>query len=62
MIDTIIGGDSAGFEVKGSPKDFPKTRPEYIKWGEELEDEINRRGSRFTGVPLEPHTKPLSDN
>ncbi|KAK9804033.1 hypothetical protein WJX73_005523 [Symbiochloris irregularis] len=62
LIDHIIGGDSAGFEIKGSPTDFPKTKPEYIKWGEEMEDEINRRGSRFRGVPLEPHTQPLKSD
>lgn len=39
---------SCGNHAQGSPTDFPKTRPEYIKWGEEMEDEINRRGSRYT--------------
>ena len=32
IIDHIIGGDEAGFAIKGSTHDFPKTKEEYVNW------------------------------
>ncbi len=45
-------------QVIGSPRDFPKTKEEYVNWGDE--DEDGARGARFRGEPLEPFTKPLA--
>ncbi len=45
-------------QVKGDPKDFPKTKEQYVNWGEIDDDEEANRGSRFR-KPLEPYTKPL---
>jgi hypothetical protein len=46
------------YQVSGSPRDFPKTKEEYVNWGDE--DEDGDRGARFRGKPLEPFTKPLA--
>ena len=46
----------AVFQVTGSPRDFPKTKEEYVRWGDE--DADGSRGSRFV-KPLEPYTQPL---
>ena len=65
VIDTIVGGDDAGFVIKGDTRHLPKTKREYIAWGEEdsdEEDEEGVRGSRFKNRPLEPYTKPLADD
>ena len=32
IVDHIIGGDEAGFAIKGSTHDFPKTKEEYVNW------------------------------
>ena len=45
-------------QVSGSPTEFPKTKEQYVNWGDM--DEDGERGSRFRGEPLEPHTKPLA--
>ena len=45
-------------QVSGSPTEFPKTKEQYVNWGDMEED--GERGSRFRGEPLEPHTKPLA--
>lgn len=58
LIDSVIGGDQAGFDIKGSPKDFPRTKEAYVNWGD-LEDD-GSSGSRFR-QPIEPFTKPLTD-
>ncbi|KAK9917403.1 hypothetical protein WJX75_003979 [Coccomyxa subellipsoidea] len=58
LIDHVIGGDDAGFKVAGNPQDFPKTKEQYVNWGDM--DEDGERGSRFRGEPLEPYTKPLA--
>ncbi len=58
LIDSVIGGDEAGFNIQGSPKDFPRTKEAYVNWGDLEED--GSRSSRFRG-PSEPFTKPLSD-
>ena len=39
------------FQVAGSPRDFPKTKEDYVRWAEE--DVDGSRGSRFL-KPLEP--------
>eukprot|EP00803_Ostreobium_quekettii_P006065 evm.model.scf_440.4 EVM.evm.TU.scf_440.4 scf_440:31071-33129(+) len=59
LIDHIIGGDDAGLKIEGSLTDFPKTKEEYVNWGDSEED--GSRGSRFT-KPLEPYTKPLESD
>ena len=45
-------------QVSGSPTEFPKTKEQYVNWGDM--DEKGERGSRFRGEPLEPYTKPLA--
>ena len=45
-------------QVSGSSTEFPKTKEQYVNWGD-MEDD-GERGSRFRGEPLEPHTKPLA--
>ena len=57
LIDNIIGGDSAGFDIQGSTRDFPRINPAHLEWGKDEEG----RGGRFKGVPLEPYAKPLAD-
>lgn len=37
IIDEIIGGDSAGLEIVGEPKEYLKTKASYISWGDELD-------------------------
>lgn len=32
LIDEVIGGDEAGFQITGTTRDFPKTREEYVNW------------------------------
>ena len=34
LIDYIIGGDEAGFQIKGDTRHRPMTKREYISWGE----------------------------
>jgi len=43
---------------QGSAKDFPKTKEQYVNWGDFDDDGSQSR--RFKGVPLEPHTEPIS--
>lgn len=50
IIDQIIGGDEATFQASGSTRSFPKTKKEYIAWGNEEDD--GSRSSRFKGKPL----------
>ena len=45
-------------QVQGSPQDFPKTKEQYVNWGDM--DEDGERGGRFRGEPLEPFTQPLA--
>lgn len=58
LIDHIVGGDDAGFQITGNLRDFPKTKEDYVNWGDRPDD--GSRGSRFV-KPLEPYTKPLAD-
>lgn len=44
-------------QVTGSTRNFPKTKEEYIAWGNE--DDDGSRGARFKG-PIEPYVKPLA--
>jgi len=37
IIDEIIGGDSAGLQIVGEPKEYLKTKASYISWGDELD-------------------------
>lgn len=43
--------------LQGSAQDFPKTKEEYVNWGDF--DDDGSRASRFKGAPLEPYTEPL---
>lgn len=54
----IYGVSVLPCQVAGSPQDFPKTKEQYVNWGDM--DEDGERGSRFRGEPLEPYTKPLA--
>ena len=46
LIDSIVGGDEAVFQVEGSTRAFPKTKEQYVNWGDEdLMD--GSRGSRW---------------
>jgi ATP-dependent Clp protease protease subunit len=55
LIDHIVGGDEAVFALQGSTTDFPKTKEQYVSWGD---DDLNdgSSGSRFI-KPLEPYTE-----
>lgn len=57
IIDSIIGGEQAVFKVEGTTRKFPKTKEEYVSWGDD--DDDGSRGGRFRG-PLEPYVKPLA--
>lgn len=32
LIDEVIGGDEAGFQITGTTRDFPKTKESYVNW------------------------------
>ncbi|PSC76032.1 ATP-dependent Clp protease proteolytic subunit chloroplastic [Micractinium conductrix] len=58
LIDHIVGGDEAVFKIEGSTRAFPKTKEQYVNWGDDdLFD--GSRGARFV-KPLEPHTEKVS--
>ena len=42
IIDTIIGGDSATFQIQGDTTKFPKTKEEYVAWGDDDSDDGSR--------------------
>lgn len=44
------------FKIVGNTKNFPKTRREYIAWGDE--DNDGSRSERFLR-PAEPYTQPV---
>jgi len=55
LIDAIVGGDEAVFDLKGSTTEFPKTKSQYVSWGDDdMAD--GSSGSRFI-KPLEPYTE-----
>jgi len=60
IIDEIIGGDEAVFQVQGSTYDFPKTKEDYVSWGDRTDDDGSSSG-RFKKKPVEPHTQPLAE-
>ena len=60
IIDTIIGGDSATFQIQGDTTKFPKTKEEYVAWGDDDSDD-GSLVSRFR-KPLEPYTPGLAPN
>jgi hypothetical protein len=35
LIDHIVGGDDAVFKVDGSTRAFPKTKEQYVNWGDD---------------------------
>ncbi|XRB08695.1 ATP-dependent Clp protease proteolytic subunit [Pycnococcus provasolii] len=53
IIDEIIGGDEAVFDVKGGLLDVGKTKSAYVNWWKEVEGDGKERGATFTekGVP-----------
>jgi ATP-dependent Clp protease, protease subunit len=59
IIDHIVGGDEAVFQAQGSTKDFPKTKEQYVNWGD-MEDD-GSRSARFT-KPLEPYTEKVESS
>lgn len=60
LIDHIVGGEEAVFKIEGSTRAFPKTKEQYVNWGDE-DFMDGSRGSRFV-KPLEPHTEKVSTN
>ena len=57
IIDRVVGGDAGVFQVDGSTRAFPKTKEQYVSWGDEDgEGDDGSRGSRFL-KPLEPYTE-----
>eukprot|EP00873_Tetraselmis_striata_P039328 jgi/Tetstr1/459592/TSEL_004956.t1 len=58
IIDAIIGGDEAVFKIEGNTRDFPKTKEDYVSWGD-MDDDGSSSG-RFKKGALEPHTAPMS--
>jgi ATP-dependent Clp protease protease subunit len=46
LIDHIVGGDEAVFKVDGSTSAFPKTKEQYVNWGDE-DFMDGSRGSRL---------------
>jgi len=60
IIDAVIGGDEATYKIEGDITKFPKTKEEYVNWGDDDADD-GSRGSRFV-KPLEPYTPGLKPN
>jgi ATP-dependent Clp protease, protease subunit len=60
IVDHIVGGEEAVFKAMGSTKAFPKTKEQYVNWGDDMDEEA-LRGSRFV-KQLEPHTEKLTTN
>lgn len=49
LIDQVVGGDDAVFKVDGSTRAFPKTKEQYVNWGDD--DMLDgSRGSRWARV------------
>jgi hypothetical protein len=44
LIDHVVGGDEAVFKVEGSTRAFPKTKEQYVNWGDD--DMLGADGSR----------------
>ena len=62
LIDHVIGGDDAGFKIRGDLSKLPKTKDDYVAWGKEAAaGDDGSRASRFT-KPTEPFVKPLNDD
>jgi ATP-dependent Clp protease, protease subunit len=59
LIDNIIGGEEAVFQATGSTREFPKTKEQYVSWGDEDDLLDGSRGSRFV-KPLEPYTEKVA--
>ena len=57
LIDYVIGGDDAGYQIKGSTTEFPKQNEKHLDWKGDGED---NRGGRFKDKPLEPYARPLA--
>eukprot|EP01025_Chloroclados_australasicus_P037535 TRINITY_DN3833_c0_g1_i1.p2 TRINITY_DN3833_c0_g1~~TRINITY_DN3833_c0_g1_i1.p2 ORF type:complete len:172 (-),score=25.12 TRINITY_DN3833_c0_g1_i1:397-912(-) len=59
LIDHIVGGDDAGYQIEGSAKAFTRTKKTHLDF-DSAEDSDRFRGSRFRKA-TEPYVKPLSD-
>lgn len=58
IIDDIIGGEKAVFQIQGNTTDFPKTKEDYVKWGDQILED-GSSAARFK-KPVEPFTKGLT--
>jgi len=58
IIDVIVGGDDKTYKIAGDTRAFPKTKEQYVSWGDQPAEE-GQRGSRFR-KPVEPYTEKLS--
>ena len=55
IIDSVLGGDEAVFDMAGQLDYFPKTKQDYLSWWKEAQEDMGARGSNFSGVPREPN-------
>ena len=55
IIDSVLGGDEAVFDMAGQLDYFPKTKQDYLSWWKEAQEDMGSRGSNFSGVPREPN-------
>merc|ERR1719486_1333070 len=55
IIDDILGGEEATFDMAGQLDYFPKTKQDYLSWWKEAQEDMGARGSNFSGVPREPN-------
>jgi ATP-dependent Clp protease protease subunit len=65
IIDHVIGGDDAGFKIKGDLSALPKTKEDYVAWGRAAAEGTSdgSRGARFGGGKgVEPFVKPLNED
>ena len=58
IIDHVVGGDDAGYDIEGSTTNFPKTKSDYTSYAQN-DDPDRFRGSRFRKA-TEPYVEPLA--
>ena len=62
---SLVGGDDAGFKIKGDLSALPKTKEDYVAWGRAAAEGTSdgSRGARFGGGKgVEPFVKPLNED